>query len=107
VCQVDGHAAEPVFYMIGGKPIGAFMRIHPDKGDADNLNQPGLHFQPICRHRGCHDETDTEMLDFCATNAEQLSAELAALALAYESTPEVRAAQDAASVPLPAKVQVA
>lgn len=105
--KVDGHAAEPVFYMIGGRPIGAFMRIHPDKGDADNLNQPGMRFQPICRHRGCHDEGETEALDFCATNAEQMAAELASLALAYEALPAVRNAPDAASVPLPDVVKVA
>lgn len=102
--RVEGAPAEPVFYMVGGKPIGAFLRVHPGKGDAENLNQPGMHFLPICRHRGCHDEAQAEKVDICVKNGEQLAAEVAALALAYEATEGVRTAAHADDVPLPATV---
>jgi glutamate--cysteine ligase len=104
--RVEGHPAEPVLYMIGGRPIGAFLRVHPEKGDTENLNQPGMRFLPVCRHRGCHDENQPETVDICVANAEQLCAEIASLALSYEATSAVKQARDAAAVPLPDRVRV-
>lgn len=98
--SVDGHAAEPVVYMIRGRPVGAFMRIHPEKGAADNLNQPGMRFQPICQHRGCHDE-GKEKIDLCLPDAEHIAAELSSLALSYEATGPVLEAADPEAVAVP------
>ena len=39
--------AEPVIYMIGSSVIGGFYRIHPERGPTDNLNAPGMRFEPM------------------------------------------------------------
>ncbi|MBN2646387.1 MAG: glutamate--cysteine ligase [Thiotrichales bacterium] len=44
---VDGAVAEPVVYMIGNQVVGSFYRIHTGKQATDNLNSPGMHFQPL------------------------------------------------------------
>ena len=45
--EIDGAVAEPVVYMIGSQVVGSFYRVHTGKGATDNLNSPGMHFQPI------------------------------------------------------------
>ncbi|MBF6057816.1 MULTISPECIES: glutamate--cysteine ligase [Thiomicrorhabdus] len=44
---VDGAVAEPVVYMIGSHVIGSFYRVHTGKTATDNLNSPGMHFEPL------------------------------------------------------------
>ncbi|WP_319380941.1 glutamate--cysteine ligase [Thiomicrorhabdus sp.] len=44
---LDGAVAEPVVYMIGSHVIGSFYRVHTGKGATDNLNSPGMHFEPL------------------------------------------------------------
>jgi len=39
--------AEPVVYMIGHFVVGGFYRVHTERGDNENLNAPGMHFQPL------------------------------------------------------------
>ena len=39
--------AEMVVYLIGEKVIGAFYRVHPERGPTDNLNTPGMYFVPL------------------------------------------------------------
>lgn len=39
--------AEPVVYMIGRCVIGGFYRVHTQKGANQNLNAPGMHFEPL------------------------------------------------------------
>ncbi len=39
--------AEPVIYLIGGRVIGGFYRIHEERGSTDNLNAPGMTFVPM------------------------------------------------------------
>jgi glutamate--cysteine ligase len=41
------HVAEPVIYTIGHRAIGGFYRVHAQKQANDNLNAPGMHFQPL------------------------------------------------------------
>ena len=43
----QGNVAEPVAYLIGNKVVGGFYRVHKNKGPDDNLNAPGMHFQPL------------------------------------------------------------
>lgn len=66
--------AEPVVYMIGGETIGGFYRAHSARSGTDNLNAPGMYFQPWSH--------------FGADNAEfyaySVIARLAALAAGYE-----------------------
>lgn len=40
-------SAEPVIYIIGQQVIGGFYRAHTKRGADDNLNSPGMYFQPF------------------------------------------------------------
>lgn len=42
-----GATAEPVVYMIGPHVVGGFYRVHQGRGKAENLNAPGMYFEPI------------------------------------------------------------
>lgn len=44
--MLDGAVAEPVVYMIGQSVVGGFYRVHNDRGSDENLNGPGMHFEP-------------------------------------------------------------
>ena len=39
--------AEPVVYMIDHYVIGGFYRVHTDRRADENLNAPGMHFEPL------------------------------------------------------------
>lgn len=39
--------AEPVVYMIDHFVVGGFYRVHTDRSVHDNLNAPGMHFEPL------------------------------------------------------------
>lgn len=39
--------AEPVVYHIGRHVVGGFYRIHKNRGVDENLNAPGMNFQPL------------------------------------------------------------
>lgn len=44
----DGDAiAEPVVYMIDHSVVGGFYRVHTKRGVNENLNAPGMHFEPL------------------------------------------------------------
>lgn len=45
--QLDGKPAEPFLYCIGGKPIGAILRVNENKDAFGNLNSAGMTFEPI------------------------------------------------------------
>lgn len=45
--------AEPVVYMIGSQVIGGFYRVHTGKTFTDNLNSPGMHFEPLSFAESC------------------------------------------------------
>lgn len=46
--------AEPVVYMIGEHVIGGFYRVHTKKGPYENLNAPGMHFEPLAFAKPCN-----------------------------------------------------
>lgn len=46
--------AEPVVYMIGNHVVGGFYRVHADKGMDENLNAPGMNFEPLAFVESCH-----------------------------------------------------
>ena len=50
----DGAVAEPVLYMIGQFVVGGFYRVHQGRGDAENLNAPGMHFEPLAFEKPCN-----------------------------------------------------
>ncbi len=39
--------AEPVVYMMDHHVIGGFYRVHTARGPNENLNAPGMHFEPL------------------------------------------------------------
>ena len=49
--KVNGGTAEPVLYMIGGKTVGGFMRIHDEKDEKTSLNAPGSKFDVLLREK--------------------------------------------------------
>ena len=50
---IEEAVAEPVVYMIGSQVIGGFYRVHTGKTATDNLNSPGMHFEPLSFEESC------------------------------------------------------
>ncbi len=48
----DG-VAEPVVYMIDRYVVGGFYRVHTGRGKDENLNAPGMHFEPLAFETSC------------------------------------------------------
>lgn len=46
--------AEPVIYMIDHFVVGGFYRVHTKRGPTENLNSPGMHFQPLVFAEACN-----------------------------------------------------
>ncbi|MGB0721540.1 MAG: glutamate--cysteine ligase [Gammaproteobacteria bacterium] len=55
--------AEPVVYMIDRFVVGGFYRIHTQRGPSENLNAPGMHFQPLAFHQSCINPDPTRAPD--------------------------------------------
>ncbi len=45
--KLDGKSAEPFIYCIGGKPIGAILRVNETRDEFANLNSAGMTFEPM------------------------------------------------------------
>jgi glutamate--cysteine ligase len=50
---VDAGTAEPVVYMIDRYVVGGFYRVNMARGRDENLNAPGMHFEPLAFEAGC------------------------------------------------------
>lgn len=50
----DGAVAEPVVYMLGQFVVGGFYRVHQERGVDENLNAPGMHFEPLAFAKACN-----------------------------------------------------
>jgi glutamate--cysteine ligase len=50
----DGSVAEPVIYMIGQHVVGGFYRVHQNKSNDENLNAPGMLFEPLAFDAACN-----------------------------------------------------
>ncbi|MDR1850255.1 MAG: glutamate--cysteine ligase [Zoogloeaceae bacterium] len=46
--------AEPVVYMIDRYVVGGFYRVHTARGKNENLNSPGMKFEPLAFETGCN-----------------------------------------------------
>lgn len=46
--------AEPVVYLIDHYVVGGFYRVHTGRGANENLNAPGMHFQPLAFAETCN-----------------------------------------------------
>ena len=59
-------AAEPVVYMIDHFVVGGFYRVHTGRGAADNLNAPGMQFEPLAFAEPCNTPDHSRAPDACA-----------------------------------------
>jgi glutamate--cysteine ligase len=50
---IRGAVAEPVVYMIDRYVVGGFYRVHTARGKDENLNAPGMHFEPLAFDEPC------------------------------------------------------
>jgi len=55
--------AEPVIYMIDRFVVGGFYRVHTGRGENENLNAPGMHFEPLAFAQSCITPDRQEMPD--------------------------------------------
>lgn len=46
--------AEPVVYMMDRYVVGGFYRVHTKRGAEENLNAPGMHFEPLAFDKPCN-----------------------------------------------------
>ncbi len=83
---IDGNVAEPVVYMIDRYVVGGFYRVNTERGRDENLNAPGMRFEPLAFETSCslpdpHCEPDAPPNRFFAYG---VVARLAMLAAAVE-----------------------
>lgn len=82
----ENAVAEPVIYMMDHFVIGGFYRVHTGRGVDENLNAPGMHFEPLAFAQSCitpdqNEKPDAEPNRFYAYG---VIARLALLAAARE-----------------------
>ena len=46
--------AEPVIYLIDQNVVGGFYRVHPQRATNENLNSPGMYFEPLAFEECCN-----------------------------------------------------
>lgn len=82
----NGAVAEPVVYMIGQFVVGGFYRVHKERGKDENLNAPGMHFEPLAFAKSCNMPCHELAVQDCPNRfyAYGVIARLAALAAAKE-----------------------
>lgn len=82
----NGAVAEPVVYMIGQFVVGGFYRVHQGRGVDENLNAPGMHFEPLAFAQACNMPCDELAVVDCPNRfyVYGVIARLAALAAARE-----------------------
>lgn len=84
----DESVAEPVVYMLGQFVVGGFYRVHENRGINENLNAPGMYFEPLAFAKPCNTPSEKWTDDENCPNRFYLYgviARLAALAAARES----------------------
>ena len=57
--------AEPVVYLWGSNVVGGFYRVHQDRGIDENLNSPGMRFEPIAFPQPCNQPCDKSEPNAC------------------------------------------
>jgi glutamate--cysteine ligase len=82
----DQAVAEPVVYLIDHFVVGGFYRVHKNRSPTENLNAPGMHFEPLAFAEPCN-TPDSQRSASATPNrfyAYGVIARLAALAAAHE-----------------------
>lgn len=59
----ENDVAEPVVYMWGQRVVGGFYRVHKDRGIDENLNAPGMHFEPLAFVKPCNKPCEESQQD--------------------------------------------
>ncbi len=82
----DHAVAEPVVYMMDHFVVGGFYRVHTGRGVNENLNAPGMHFEPLAFVESCNTPNKTNAPDTLPNRfyAYGVIARLALLAAARE-----------------------
>ena len=78
----ENAVAEPVIYIFGSHVIGGFYRIHKERGQDENLNAPGMFFEPLNFSKACNNPEKDTYTNRLYTYG--VIARLAALAAAHE-----------------------
>jgi glutamate--cysteine ligase len=88
----DSAVAEPVVYLLGQRVVGGFYRVHQSRGIDENLNAPGMHFEPLAFVKPCHKPAENTMPDECQNRfyAYGVIARLSTLAAAREMQETVK-----------------
>ena len=78
--------AEPVVYLWGCTVVGGFYRVHKDRGIDENLNSPGMRFEPIAFPQPCDKPCDKSEPNACQNRLYSygIVAQLSMLAAARE-----------------------
>lgn len=61
----DQAVAEPVIYLWGSRVVGGFYRVHHDRGVDENLNSPGMKFEPLAFAETCTQPREDMEPDAC------------------------------------------
>ena len=93
---LNGAVAEPVVYMMDHYVVGGFYRVHTQRGRDENLNAPGMHFEPLAFEAPCslpdsNQEPDAAPNRFYAYGVVARLALLAASVEIEETAPAVAA----------------
>ena len=59
----ENAVAEPVIYMMDHFVVGGFYRVHTGRGVNENLNAPGMHFEPLAFAQSCITPDKQELPD--------------------------------------------
>jgi len=59
----DHAVAEPVVYMIDRYVVGGFYRLHTERGPDENLNAPGMKFEPLSFAEPCNNPDQAQPPD--------------------------------------------
>lgn len=83
----DGAVAEPVIYMLGQFVVGGFYRVHQGRSMDENLNAPGMYFEPLAFAQPCNTPCPEKDPGECINRfySYGVIARLAALAAAREN----------------------
>ncbi len=76
----ENTVAEPVVYMIDHQVVGGFYRVHEKRSSSQNLNAPGMRFEPLAFDDCCNKPDPTGDLD-CHPNRFYTYGVIARLAL--------------------------
>lgn len=84
--RTESGVAEPVMYMVCGRVVGGFNRVHKDRDDTQSLNAPGSHFEPLAFTTQLEGEPgpDEAVLDDVSAHVYQVLGEIASIATGYE-----------------------